>query len=47
MRYEGYELLKAEKGYKCFVDGEMYRFDNAVEWKKFIDKKLCQEIKDR
>ena len=45
-KYKGYELLQGPSCYFCVVDFESVRFQNAGEWKKFIDKRLCQEKKD-
>ena len=47
IKYGGYELLKSENGYESIIDGVIVRFNDASVWKKYIDKKLCQEQKDR
>lgn len=35
--YEGYSLEMSQDGYRSNIDGRIFRFDTAGQWKKFID----------
>lgn len=37
--YEGYTLGKDALGFCSKIDGELLRFDSAVQWKQFIEYK--------